>query len=42
MLHIALVHKSKNKTDNGLYSMFKTQTISVSLNKARPGSELDH
>lgn len=24
MLHIALVHKSKNKTDNGLYSMFKT------------------
>lgn len=24
MLHIALVHDSKNKTDNALYSMSKT------------------
>lgn len=42
MLHIALVHYSKNKTDNALYSMSETQTISIPLNKPGPGSELDY
>lgn len=42
VLHIALVHYSKNKTDNVLYSMSKTQAISILLNKPQLGSELDY
>lgn len=42
VLHIVLVHYSKNKTDYVLYSMSKTQTLSIPLNKPQSESELDY